>query len=311
VTTSSSEPQNPDLAAIVDLIAKGPGGQEVHATGPEPDMRILLVPDAAPGDWSIQAQLVAATYQGRALQQGNGYATVEVLRGPVKAAIPGPLAALDNLTVSPEARFTFPARPDGSPPPVQIRTWLYKDHHAFYGQTTYDMAVQTASLVPVAGPEPAPISYSKGDMDRLWGSQDHYVLDTRSESVAEAYATDGSGRIQDYVTGRTPYYELVPGKNGLLPGTTRLHFEVTWNPPLDLPNLAVRFSPRNTPHFFEAKRTNGGPGQASFDALVDAAWWDDPKGPQEGWDAHAYRALPTSGQVAYSLQYSLTATAYR
>jgi hypothetical protein len=144
----------------------------------------------------------------------------------------------------------------------------------------------------------------------LWGDQTSYTLHEISSTKQAVYATDADGAISTYVAGE-PYSENLPSTKGLLPGARSLRFEATWTPPIDIPDLAVRFSPGTDPHWFQAEQAQHAPGSASWIASVDPAWWDAPGIETGDWDMNLLRPLAPSQQYAYGIQYTLRLVAER
>jgi hypothetical protein len=303
--TNGPDPQR--TKAELSFLLAG-SGRSAASTGPEPDRQIVAI-ETGPGQWTVTATLDSLTYQGQALQQGTGLMRIEILSGLSAPAVAHEVFRADGrLASTPSATWTLPAKSNGDPPDVALRARAYQDHDDFYQLEINDAALMETRLIATPGPEALP-TYSKAQIDDLWGQETEYELHRSAFSIQGLYTTDGEGRIQDYVTGE-PYSERLPSDSGLLPGATSIRIEATWTPAIPLDGLEARFKPHNVPHWFIAEAVSSGAGSAVFEAEVLPAWWDA-SASAGGWDMNVLEALAPNRQYSYAAQVSLTLYAVR
>jgi hypothetical protein len=214
-----------------------------------------------------------------------------------------------GLTVPAAANFHFPSEPDGGPPTVNLLATVYHDHGPQLVTDNIDIFPYTRQFLRQTGPDLSGEPLPKEAIQAAWGDKTQYNLwSVVNDHRAWSYTTDAQGRINGI--GNTPFAYVHP-EGRLLPGATRLRIDATWNPPIDIPGLAAKVSPANTPDWFEAATVvSKAPGSESWAINVDPTWWDlaplpNPKG---GWDVNIYRPLlpNTIYNGAITISYSVT-----
>ncbi len=250
-----------DYNTTLSLVA--PDGRRFVADGPESDLHVLALagPDVQPGTWTFEANSEETVTVG-ALQ---GVAWIEVLGGDVRA---------QTLRYGQAATFRVDAGPDGLPRPLDLRVRPYRDHSLNEvsdwdrNDTSPFVARFSSTMTPPAS-APAP-----------GGDAFETIVLERTEMFAYSYE-DREGHKFDEGTGSSsPHYgsaiDPVP------PGTQKVRFELSWIPPIEKPELSVKFSPNGTFFYFIPEEIDRSPGFASFEAQVSPENWDS--GSKGSWD---------------------------
>lgn len=244
----------------LELVA--PDGSVIRAAGPDHDLKMLTIPDAAAGTWTFRAELAGGD-RPRAL----GVAWIEALGGEVR----------EELAWAETASHRFAAGPDGAPPDnVSLRLRPYHQHLPYENMDwdRYDASPFAVAYAPRAGPEPAVRSWNTSAIDALWDGRDTIQVLDRSGTRLGVYL-DEPGHNDPGYGGSYPSFG--PLGKPVPPGTSEVHVELTWTPAVDL-DTGIRFSPANTPYFYDAEAAERQPGRALFAIPVPSAWWDNPEG---------------------------------
>ncbi len=291
-----------DYTTSLALVA--PSGDRFVAQAPEDDLRLLVVLEPEPGQWTLEAVLE----EGEALQ-AHAVTFVEVLGGSVTPHLHG-----INQTV-----HRLPAGPMGAPPPTWLRLQPQHDHRPYEHKDwdRYDSSPFVVDFQAKRGPAPGPRIWTPEEVEEAWAGGTKRVFLQREGRVAAAYM-DEPGHNDGGLGGSYPAFG--PLGSPVPAGATRVEFELTWSPPTEQPHLGVRFSPAGTPYFFDATPVVRDAGHAIFETAVQPEWWEhrdqvlawlDPDRITGYWDI-APRLVEDPGSVRLAaFDWTLTATALR
>ncbi len=242
----------------VALVA--PNGERIPIQGPKESLKEMAMEDPMAGTWSLEASSDA---------EGDYSLHAFIHAGMGQSAV--------NLGAQDAARFRF----DGEvPPDVELAIRPHHDHAPFeYYSINYnhgDSSLFTGiSLVSQLGLAPPPFAWSPDVLDPFWdGAPEVNIQRDRPVDMANVYQEDASTSDEDRITyyGSRPHY-YTPA-SPIPPGTSQVRFEVTWLPPVEEPDLQVRFGPRHTPYYADAVPLERAAGRAVFAADWRPAWWD-------------------------------------
>ncbi len=289
----------------VSLQLASPSGDVFEAEGPEDDLNLLIVPDPEAGDWTLTARM----HWGDVPVAAQLVLFAEVLGGEVAEHLHGTQQFIHRL----------PALADGAPPGLWIRLQPHHDHRLYENSDwdLYDSSPFVGQFQAAPGPAPEPHAWTPEAIDALWGGNSQRVFLERSGEMTVAYM-DEPGHNDPGVGSSYPAFG--PLGQPVPAGTSRVVFELTWEPPTAQPDFGIRFSPAGTPYFFNATPTTREPGRALFETEVIPDWWEhedqvlawlDPDRVTGYWDI-APRLVEEPGAVrATSLEWNLSATAVR
>ncbi len=305
----ASGPQDDALGATanrndvwpIDVTLVSPSGVEIVVQGPEDDLHIGVV-DAEPGRWQAIVDAV----------------------GPPPATLSWRHLAFTGETVpfvgdGDEAVFRFPAGLDGSPPEEALWLHPHHDHAAFQNSDwdSMDSTMFTVSYRGELGPAPLPIEWNATQIDSLWDGRTEYVFREWSGSIQGAYL-DGEGHNDAGVGGSYPQFNS-PDGIPVLPGTSKVRIELTWEPATNEPDFLVKMSPAHWPYFFEPEAIDRGAGIAIFEFPIAQQFWEHPDQTLEWLEPGVVRSyydiapyIREDGDVhAVALDYTMRAFAVR
>lgn len=286
------------------LTLVAPDGDRIEVPGPEEELKQITLLGPAPGAWMLIGTVedADATYRARAyIQAGAGQAAADLAFGD-------------------DAVFRFNGT---TPPDVSLAIRPYHDHAPFeYGGLDWDYAdsfVYGAALRTILGAAPAPYTWTTKVVDPFWdGAREVSIQGDRTFLMAAAYQEEGGTQREDTVTGKasSPYY--YSPSDPVPPGTGTVRFELTWDPPVEEPDLQLRYGPAGTPYYRDAEVVERGAGYATFEAEWKSEWWDvrfvegEPVLKDRGSiDIAPYIAADDGETKSYSYQVTLDAYAVR
>ncbi len=246
--------------AVTQLVVVAPDGTRTEAPGPQADLKALTLL-AQPGEWTLEATLVSGDSP-----VGTGWLLWEALGGDVVPEV---------LTRSESPSWTFEQNDTEGPPSVWLRLRPHHDHAAYEHTDwdAFDVSPFTTQFVGRAGLEPISVGWNETSIDSLWGSKSEQIVLTRSGTFMGAYV-DEEGHNDPGFGSSYPAFGSMGSP--VWAGTKSMRFEVTWEPAIEIPGMGVRFSPADTPYFFDAQVVSAEAGKAVFETSVQPEWWEEP-----------------------------------